>query len=233
MFISQVQLRPDAQDRRQYWKLIQENYQFHSLVWDLFGDDPDQKRDFLYRVDVSKKLPTFLVVSSREPVNRFDVWKIITKPYKPRFFEGQRLSFVLRANPVRKKRDEQRKQHRHDVVMEVKSRLEQEEIPRLQWPEEPEIVQNAGYVWLASRAESCGFQIAENEVVCDGYMQNRFRKPKGNHDVRFSTIDFTGILKVTNPDALISTLYSGIGPEKGFGCGLLLVKPAGDGNHTP
>jgi CRISPR system Cascade subunit CasE len=233
MFISQVQLRSDAQDRRQYWRLIQESYQFHALVWDLFGEDPGQTRDFLYRVDSTKKLPTFLVVSSREPVNRFDVWDITTKDYKPRLFIGQRLSFVLRANPVRKKRDDQKKQHRHDVVMEVKSRLQQEGKPRAQWPGVVDIVQNAGFVWLASRSESCGFQVREHEVVSDGYMQNRFRKPDGNHDVRFSTIEFTGLLTVTNPDLLISTLYSGIGPEKGFGCGLMLVKPAGDDSYAP
>lgn len=233
MYISQVQLRADARDRRQYWKLIQESYQFHSLVWDLFGDDPEQKRDFLYRVDSSKKLPTFLVVSSREPVNRYDVWDIQTKPYNPRLSPGQRLSFTLRANPVRKKRDEQKKQHRHDVVMEVKSRLESEGTPRHQRPGEPEIIQNAGFVWLASRGDACGFHLTEHEVICDGYMQNRFRKPKGNHDVRFSTIEFTGLLTVTNPAAFVSTLYSGIGPEKGFGCGLMIVKPVGDDHYAP
>jgi len=232
MFISQVTLRHDARDRRQYWRLIQESYRFHALVWDLFGEDPDQERDFLYRVDSSQKLPTFLVVSEREPVNRYDVWDIVTKPYDPLLYTGQRLSFVLRANPVIKKRDEQKKQHRHDVVMEVKSQLEKEGIAPLHRPPEPEIVQEAGYVWLSSRADLCGFQVTRHEVICDGYMQNRFKKPKGNHDVRFSTIEFTGLLTVTNPDALISTLFSGIGPEKGFGCGLLLVKPVGDGQDA-
>lgn len=233
MYISQVQLRSDARDRRQYWKLIQESYQFHSLVWDLFGEDPDQSRDFLFRVDTSKKLPTFLVVSAREPVNRYDVWDIQTKPYHPCFTVGQRLSFVLRANPVRKKRDDQKKQHRHDVVMEVKSRLKEDGIPCFEWPKESEIVQQAGFVWLASRAESCGFHVAEHEVICDGYLQNRFRKPKGNHDIRFSTVEFNGLLTVTDPSALMSTLFYGIGPEKGFGCGLLLVKSARVGNDAP
>jgi len=232
MFISRVRLRPDAKDRRQYWRLIEESYRFHALVWDLFGEDPDQKRNFLYRVDVSQKLPAFLVVSSDEPVNRFDVWDIVTKPYNPRLYRGQRLAFTLRANPVRKKRDNQKKQHRHDVVMESKFRLQQEQVPRSKWPDMPEIIQNAGYAWLASRSDVCGFQVNHNEVICDGYMQNRFKKPKGNHDVRFSTVEFSGTLTVTDPDVFVSTLYSGIGSEKGFGCGLLLVKPVGDECHA-
>lgn len=232
MFISRIQLRPDAHDRRQYWKLIQESYRFHALVWDMFSDDPNQSRDFLYRVDQSKKLPAFLVVSSREPDNRFDAWDIATKPYEPRLHKGQNLTFTLRANPVRKKRDAEKKQHRHDVVMEAKFRLQQEEVPRFQWPDIPEIVQNAGYAWLASRSEACGFQVSANEVICDGYTQNRFKKPKGNHDVRFSSVEYSGILTVIDPELFVSTLYSGIGPEKGFGCGLLLVKPAGDGRDA-
>ena len=35
---------------------------------------------------------------------------------------------------------------------------------------------------------------------------------------------FEGILRVDDPDALVKVLEDGIGPAKGFGCGLMLVR---------
>lgn len=225
MFFSQVRLKPDAGERRSFWRLIKDGYETHALIWDLFGDDPDRNRDFLYRVESGGALPSFLVVSVREPENRYDVWNIGTKEYSPVIHTGQRLSFMLRTNPVRKKRDAEKKQHRHDVVMETKTRLKEEGVVREKWPSEGEIVQKAGYAWLATRAELYGFLIDEQEVRVDGYFQHQLIKPKGGHMVRFSTVDFNGFLTVTDPERFIQGLFEGIGPSKGFGCGLLLVKP--------
>lgn len=223
MFISRVRLRSDAQERREYWRLIQGSYQLHSLVWDLFGDDPDQKRDFLFRSEKNGSLPEFLVVSERDPVNRYDVWDIVTKEYHPHLVEGQRLSFILRANPVVKKRDENGKQCRHDVVMDYKFHRDEsdQKVPLV------ETVQHAGFFWLSTRAKEYGFSIKNGEVVADGYMQHSFRKKKGSHVVKFSTIEFSGLLEVVDAARFLSTLYHGIGPEKGFGCGMMLVKPVG------
>ena len=46
----------------------------------------------------------------------------------------------------------------------------------------------------------------------------------GVHRSVSSTLDFSGLLTVTAPEKFLSALYGGIGPAKGFGCGLLLVK---------
>ena len=224
MYISKVRLRPDAQDRRKYWSLIQNSYHIHSLVWDLFGDDPEQKRDFLFRTEESNSLPEFLVVSEREPTNRYDVWHIEPKPYTPRLMKGQRLSFVLRANPVVKRKDENGKQCRHDVVMDYKFRFRDEKKENVS-ASFVEIVQHTGFIWLSSRAEENGFFIKAGEVVVDGYRQHSFRKSKGSRAVRFSTVEFSGLLEVMDVDLFLTMLYHGIGPEKGFGCGLMLVKP--------
>lgn len=225
MFISRVRLKPDASDRRPFWRLIQNSYEAHSLIWDLFGDDPDQKRDFLFRVEYDEALPSFIVVSNREPVNRFGVWKVDSKKYAPKILSGQRFCFSLRANPVRTKRDDSGKQKRHDVVMETKTRLKKEEIPKDQRASESEIVKKAGYVWLATRTESHGFAVVEHEVHADGYRQHEFMKPHGQKPVKFSTIDYSGILTVEDPGLFVESLMKGIGPAKGFGCGLLLIKP--------
>lgn len=163
-------------------------------------------------------------MAERIPKNMEEVWQIESKLYEPILCAGQRLSFSLCANPIRTKRDENKKQHRHDVVMNAKNQLKQEGVPRGIWPSEAEIVQEQGFEWLARKGEQYGFIVGEHEVRADGYHQERFYKAKGKHQVNISTIDFTGLLTVTDPERFKDALYSGIGPAKGFGCGLLMVR---------
>ena len=227
MYLSRIRLRPDAAEKREFWQMMGSEYQAHHMVWDLFTDGPDRERDFLYRVEDIGGLPTIYAVGRREPVNRGGMWTIETKSYDPILSRGQRLAFVLRANPVRTKCDEKGKHHRHDVVMEAKTLLKQQGRPREEWPPEPEIVGQAGFAWLATRGEANGFTVAEGNVRADGYTQRRFRKRKGRHDISLSTIDYTGILTVADPEKFKATLYTGIGPAKGFGCGMMMVRRAG------
>ena len=226
MFLSRIRLRPDAAGKHEFWEAMGSEYQAHHMVWDLFTDSPDRERDFLYRVEEAEGLPTIYSVCEREPVNRGGMWTIQTKPYDPVLRSGQQLAFVLRANPVRTKCDEKGKHHRHDVVMEAKTLLKQQGRPREEWPPEPEIVQQAGFAWLAMKGEANGFSVTAGDVRADGYIQRRFRKRKGRHDISLSTVDYTGILTVVDPERFKAVLYEGIGPAKGFGCGLMMVRPA-------
>jgi CRISPR system Cascade subunit CasE len=222
MFFSRIRLKRDAARERQFWKHIDGGYAMHSLIWDLFTDGPERARDFIYRQDLVEGLPAFYSVSKRVPNDRAGVWSVESKPYMPHVMEGQRLSFVLKANPIRTKRDENNKQHRHDVVMEAKTRMKEDLLLR---PPEAEIVQQAGFVWLAVRAAVYGFSVSDGKVRADGYSQLNFVKPKGGKPVRISTIDFTGLLTVTDPEKFTESLYQGIGPAKGFGCGMMMVRP--------
>jgi CRISPR system Cascade subunit CasE len=109
-------------------------------------------------------------------------------------------------------------------LMNAKNQLKQEGVPRGEWPSEAEIVQNVGFEWLARKGEQYGFSVDEHEVRADGYRQERFYKAKGKHHVNISTVDFTGLLTVTDPERFQNALYRGIGPAKSFGCGLMLVR---------
>jgi CRISPR system Cascade subunit CasE len=221
MFFSKIHLQPDAAREKPFWHHIDSAYAMHSLIWDLFTDGPDRTRDFIYRQELAEGLPAFFSVSARLPNDRSGVWLVESKLYAPVVHAGQKLSFVMRTNPVRTKRDENNKQHRHDVVMEAKTRLKEAGSSR---PQESDIVQQAGFVWLATRSEDYGFSVREGDVRADGYAQLMFIKPKGGHPVRISTLDFTGFLTVTDPSKFTESLFRGIGPAKGFGCGLMMVK---------
>jgi len=221
MLISRIRLRPDAAEKKEFWEAVDSAYHMHSLVWDLFADAPDRKRDFIYRQDMVHGLPAFFCVSDRAPNDRKGIWLVESKPYAPVVKKDQVFSFVLRANPIRAKRDDEHKQHRHDVIMEAKTRLREK--PGV-LPQKADIVQQAGFVWLAQKGEAHGFSIRAEDIRADGYLQHRFKKTRGNHEIRISTLDFTGLLTVTDPDQFVRALFTGIGPAKGFGCGMMMIK---------
>ena len=224
MYMSRIRLQPNASENKDFWRSLGNTYQVHRLLWSLFADDPQRNRDFLYHCENTKGLPTFYSVSERIPEDEGEMWQIESKHYEPTLHVNQKLSFSLCANPIRTKRDGEGKQHRHDVVMNAKNQLKQEGVPRGKWPSEAEIVQEQGFEWLARKGEQYGFSVGEHKVRADGYRQERFYKAKGKHHVNISTVDFTGLLTVSDPARFQNALYRGIGPAKSFGCGLMMVR---------
>lgn len=226
MYMSQIELKADAARRPEFWRTVSGGVEAHKLIWRLFADSPDRQRDFLYRRQDDGQGPRarFVTVSDREPLDRSGLWEIRgPKAYRPRLKTGQRLGFTLRANPVVSRRDDAGKLHRHDVIMDAKKRLAAEGRPRQEWPPLPELVQEAGFQWLIRRAGDGGFAVKPDEVRADGYHQVRFSK--GARQVSLSSLDFNGFLTVIDPEALGRVLYQGLGPAKGYGFGLLLVRP--------
>ncbi|SDC64246.1 type I-E CRISPR-associated protein Cas6/Cse3/CasE [Actinokineospora iranica] len=83
--------------------------------------------------------------------------------------------------------------------------------------------------WLLNRAERNGFTVPvgvhkEPDVAVHGRRTWRFTRQGST--VTLATAVFEGRLEVTDPQALRAALTHGIGPAKGYGCGLLtLAKP--------
>lgn len=221
MYFSMIRLRRGISPR-DITELTRKNgYQTHQLIWNLFADNPERQRDFIYRNEAVNDWPTFYTVSRREPVDSAGIWEIMPKEYHPQLQIGQRLGFTLCANPIRSRRDENGKQQRHDVVMEEKFKLKKEE----KISDLANIIQEAGFRWLEERAVSHGFSVLQKGVRADGYQQQKLYKGKSNNPITFSTLDFNGILTVTEPDIFVEKcLFDGIGPAKAFGCGLMLVR---------
>lgn len=232
MFFSVIRLRQGVSPNDVVGLGMRNGYELHKLIWNVFSDGPDRTRDFLYRYEAVRGWPTFYTVSTREPNGPSDVWNIQSKQYSPRVSKGEQLAFSLRVNPIRSKRDGQDKQHRHDVVMEAKTRLAFKALPPEKRPHIATLIQEAGFGWLKSRETELGFVIDENAenpaVRADGYVQHRLFKGKGTKPITFSTLDLNGVLTVVDTEKFVDkSLYEGIGPAKGFGCGLMLIRRTG------
>lgn len=205
------------------------SYAEHQWLWRFFPSAEDQSRDFIFRRHDVDQIPRFYLVSKRPPIAFSDAWKVQSKDYAPQLAEQQRLSFQLRVNPVVTKKNNAGKSQRHDVVMQAKKQLLEEhgfsnESKWKEWQDEDnkpllyELVQKTCIEWLQSRASNNGFAIVAASV--DAYQQNK----AGERDIRFSTVDFSGELLVTNPELFQQALFNGLGHAKAFGCGLMLVR---------
>lgn len=215
--------------RQAAYELAQSPYAEHQWLWQFFPNSEEKSRDFIFRRHALEKIPRFYVVSQRPPTAFSEAWQVQSRSYDPQLLEGQRLSFQLCANPVVTKKNDAGKSQRHDVVMQAKKQLLAERgfNAEAKWKDLPdedckpllyELVQKSCIDWLQSRTSNHGFTLIDASV--DAYEQNR----AGKRDIRFSTVDFSGDLLVTDPELFQQALFNGLGHAKAFGCGLLLVK---------
>jgi CRISPR system Cascade subunit CasE len=211
MVISKITFNESAA----FSEIFSGGYVLHQAVWDLFSDSPDRRRDFLYRLDFVGRLPFVYTVSNRAPNDVKGLWRIETKEYSPKVEKGMKLGFSVRVNPTVK-----RDGKRHDVVMDAKCKVRMSDSNGEVSMQEL-IVDSCGK-WLEKRSLENGFKILQFRA--DGYRQIQFNKVKGGKPVHYSTVDIAGILELTEPELFSDVLFEGIGPEKGFGCGLMLVR---------
>lgn len=192
----------------------------HHLVWSLFADDADRRRDFLWR---EMRTGVFFILSARRPRDPHALFDLAEpKQFSPVLAEGDRLAFSLRANPVVRRREQPRRRStKHDVVMDaLRAHPVGERSGR-----RPDLIREIGFAWLDRQGRKAGFAIRPSGVRVDGYEQLRVVR-RGRPPMSFSTLDFSGVLTVINPAAFLPALANGFGAAKSYGCGLMLVRRA-------
>jgi CRISPR system Cascade subunit CasE len=225
MFFSRITIDTRSADPDDLLALVQGNvYAIHQILWRMFPEDPDAKRDFLFRREEGKGWPYFYMVSKRHPQPLNGFVQVETKAYEPKLTEGQMLTFCLRANPVvTKKSADGCKRIRHDVVMNAKFDQALSTTGKITIST-GELQFRAGIKWLEERGRKLGFDFDPKKVRVFGYQQHRIRRRNRKSFIQFSSLDYNGILTVTGSDRFYKTLMSGIGRSKAFGCGLMLVR---------
>jgi CRISPR system Cascade subunit CasE len=188
------------------------------LVWTLFADREDRKRDFLWREDDARR---FYVLSRRPPEDRHQLFTVETKAFEPALSPDDRLVFSLRANATigRPRGAGARAGKRDDVVMAVLKAIPKDERaePR------KEIIQRQGLAWLRRQGAAAGFDFDEFDVTVDGYEPLTIRG-NGKAALRLSIIEFDGLLTVREPTTFLDHVARGFGRGKAFGLGLMLLR---------
>ena len=193
-------------------------YAIHQWLWQLFPNQ--EKRCFLFREERIGKGYQYYLLSEIAPLTNHELFLVETKPYQPKLTVGMKLIFSLRANPVVFKNGK-----RSDVMMNAKYLAKQQGLDN-----EIKIRQNEAAInWLIKQSESRGFSLSTidgQQLDCTviNYAQEQFIKKSTLKPITYSSVDYQGVLTVTDVDLFLNTIYQGVGKSKGFGCGLFLVK---------
>ena len=171
-------------------------YRLHQWIWDALPNDPDARRDFLFRSDVKDGILRILLLSARIPVSSDEVrWK--TTEISDTFLGHGAYRFQLRANPTFRRSSDHR---RLAIFDETKIRE-----------------------WFMRKFGDAGSEVYDLETTAPRKIQ--FRKGGGTRPGTVCSVDASGILAVRDETTFRAAFDAGIGPAKGFGFGLLLLEP--------
>lgn len=196
------------------WSKARNPYDMHRAIWRLFPGEKHESRQareqprqgFLFRVEDRRPgRPAQVLVQSKLPPQPDTRLHLVgSREINPRPSPGQRLAFILTANPIKTIKDEQAEAKPGKTRDTCRVPLLKEE---------------AQQAWLAQRLRDA----ADIEAVAvTTHPPLYFRKDNRGGKIVCAT--FEGIFRVLDPDALVALLENGIGPAKAFGCGLLLVR---------
>jgi CRISPR system Cascade subunit CasE len=222
MYLSQLMLNPSC-------RLVQRDlarpYEMHRTLSHAFPQgevhvtrDADDAVGLLYRADDQEGVISVLVQSKTAPDWRWLAeqrdgrgYPYLTRPvgFKPvnvALAAGQLLSFRLRANPT--KRLSAGKGHNGK---RVGIDAEEEQLN-----------------WLARKGEQHGFRLLQAQASRDAKIKNEkaIERDDKVHDLELLSVQFDGVLQVTDAALLLRAVEIGIGSGKGFGFGLLSLAPA-------
>jgi CRISPR system Cascade subunit CasE len=192
----------------------------HRLVWALFADSPDRRRDFLWRKTGGGN---FLILTSRPPSDPHNLFALEWKQFAPNLRPGQRLGFDLRANPVTSVLlGPHERGKRADVVMHALHSVPSGERAAARGA----AIETAGAAWLARQGARAGFSIEADALRIDGYETVRIPRGPGQRPIAHSALEFQGAITVQDPARFLAALPRGFGAAKAFGCGLMLIRRA-------
>jgi CRISPR system Cascade subunit CasE len=196
----------------------------HRLVWALFADTPERRRDFLWRQTSPGE---FLVLAARPPEDPHALFQIEHKPFAPVLHAGQRLAFNLRVNPVMAEARPGKRGKRRDVVTRAIAALPAQPHPEKRRAERFAAMQAAAGKWLAHQGTQSGFspepQADRLRVDEEDWVQIPH---SGGRVISFLAIGLQGVLTVDNPVKFLTRLACGFGAARAFGCGLMLIRRA-------
>lgn len=216
MHLTRFEINPA---RRAARELLASPQRIHAAVLAAFPESratPDEGR-ILWRVDPGAHDAVLYVVSPDKP----DLTHLVetigrptygwqTRDYGPfldRLAVGDLWAFRLCANPV------------HNVPAPGGGRGKR--VGHVTVAQQTE--------WFLSRAQRSGFAVdGGSSGAPDVALTSRrtLRFPRKGRTVTLSTVVFEGNLRVADPVALRVALVDGVGPGKGYGCGLMTLAAA-------
>lgn len=175
---------------------LSDAYAWHQVIWKSFPDQDGEPRRFLFRTDDAGRHFRLLVLSKIPPEN-IELGHWHSKTVSPSFLSHPFYRFEIKANPTMRRSSDRR---RLGIYSEEKL-----------------------HQWIENKAEQNGFNIEPRSLTIGSPIDEIFvrNKIRGKH----VSVDFQGILQVTDRCKFQSAFQNGIGSAKSFGYGMLMLQP--------
>lgn len=200
----------------------------HRLVWLLFQERLDAKRDFLWRDEGDGN---YVILSKSKPADPSALFDLDTKSFEPHLSAGDTLRFALRANATVARKGElssndraaRKRGKRCDVVMDALKSIP----PGSRALERDKIAATAGEKWLNQQGALAGFALKNLCVRAYQKFDLADEARRGRRDrAGVWVLDLEGTISVTEPTAFVAKLGCGFGSARAFGNGLMLIRRA-------
>jgi len=190
------------------WPKSKSAYTLHQSLWQLFPNRSNDGRDFLFRVEQEKTgVGAFILMQSQEePTMGIESVEVKAKrDYPLNLAAGQRLRFLLQANPVKTIKDEKGRKNAKGEIKKCRVPLIKEE-EQLQW--------------LKRRFDGI---VKLEQMQVSPCLPLYFHKQ--GHAGKIVPVKFEGVAVISDATSFRALLEKGVGPAKALGCGMLSVAP--------
>jgi len=212
---------------------MKDSYSWHKRLWDCFPGEPERRRDFLTRVDDFDGHYRIWLLSRDNPVR--PEWcppgNFSVKEIAPVFLSHKRYAFDVRVNPV--KTIVQRGPAGEALFQPNGKKKQGKRVPIVKYEDLLEWIRRKGKI--RCRDKQTGLEIPGGFIIVEDakrpleitpMIENHFRKQV--HTGYHGSVQFRGILEVTDKNYFTETYYAGFGSAKAFGFGLMLLAPVED-----
>lgn len=176
---------------------IRDAYSIHKVVYSLFPQPANKKRNFLY-CDKGGDFygRRILILSEKKPLEPKE-GILESKTIPEMFLNADYYGFSVFMNPV--KRD-----NKTGKIIVIRGK-------------------EAMALWFQQKSEKYGFSLIADSLVVNDVSIVEFNK--NGRKVTLSKAQFMGKLKVTNREFFIKSFQNGLGKGKAFGFGLFQIVP--------
>lgn len=213
----------------------------HRLLWTLMPDalqragkptqDGRDKAAFLWRRAPDREGAAVWYVLGPEPRADCAFFRVESKPWRPAFAIGDRLSFDLLVSATVDRMVEPGRgrdgRRRVDVVMDAMVARERAGAGLDRAALRREAGAEAMRGWWQRQADRNGFRPVAAELADYRTVPLSARRIGARKGPQLGISRLTGIVEVTDPAAFVHRVAAGFGRAKAFGCGLMLLKRTG------
>ena len=179
---------------------LHDDYGWHQIAWLAFPGRPSSARHFLTRIDYVRDQVQMLILSPDIPVrpegwvDSRSSWE--TLAIRNGFLSSKYYSFKVRACPTKRDKTSGRR-----VALKMMEECEE---------------------WLIRKIGNAGCEVDQDRlsIAIEGYRS--FTPPTGCNGAHYS-VDYCGILTVSDREKFTVAHKNGIGTAKAYGYGMLLL----------